>query len=1048
MATDAGPGATLATATQALEDLLAAGASRRLLADDWLDGIARAFTRMAGADIGAVLLVDDQGELRVRAVHGFEPTADVLRLDLRRVGEQLRDALDRARPVFIPATGERSRLLGVGDMANFLAVPAGDAPIGLLVAGWRAAVRPPDAQTLALLRVGGAQVRTLVDLRRARQALERAEQATARARTLYAVLSQVNRAIVRAGTEDALLGEVCRAAADYPGIGVAWVGWLDEASGVLRPDIWRGREGAFARHLRIRADPGSPLGQGPAARALREHAIQVVDDLRRGGIRRRNQRKALALGLSSYAFAPVRAGGRRGLVGLHAYTAGFFREEDHSLIADLAENLQFGLSHLRALGEQRHGEVALRTVFDTVPDGLILTDEAGRVELANPAAAAMVGRDLEELVGQGVDMLWVVPGVAPSAQRPAEAAQGLRAMAGRRTEAVGRRNDGGVLPVELRVREARTPWGVHFAVALRDVTAERQAAFDREHAATHDPLTGLVNRAGMAERLDRLAERTQMPGGSRMALAVIDIDGFQQVNEALGSDTGDRVLAAFGRRLCEAAGPYGFVARTGGDEFALVAPFVLARTPQEWARGLARTLERGLRAARRVHRLRVSVGIAVLPDHGSEHDLLLARAALALQQAKHGGGGRVEVFTPALEHQANLARALPERIEQAMARGELSLYYQPQVNMATGEVRSFEALLRWHSPDRGLVMPGQFLPLLSDRRTVVRLGDWVIRSALAQWQAWRDEGIEARVSVNVAPEHFLDPGFARRLRGHLRQAEALGQGALEVEITESTAIGDVARASLVMQEVRALGVLVALDDFGTGYASIAYLADLPFDTIKIDFSFIRRMLDTDDGWSLVHAILFMGLSSEREVVAEGVETEIVEEGLLRLGTRYGQGYLFGRPMPADQVGAWQRRWRVHTTPGVVPPRPAIPYGHEADYVTAIQLHVRWVGRFLTLLRHADHAGATDITDDGQCAFLRWTRRYGEGRAEVQCLAALHLEAHAYARRLLARRLGEPADRLGAEFLAHSRLFLSEAMHLFFPDAPGVGEPARRGRAPS
>jgi len=1007
--------------------------------EPWLHGLLRQCRTVAGADAAAVLFADPAGGLHVADVVGLAAGAQLSTFDFGQTASDLRQAWRDARPTFTARVDEtRAARLGVGEVRSYLAVPLEDEreSQGVLAVAWREEAPALSADRLAILEI---IARHIASQRRHAAIVERlraSESESERARRLYAVLSECNQAIVRAESVGQLLGDVCAAVVGAGGVALAWVGWLDETTGVLRPEVWRGEPAAFARRLRIPLEPASPPDRAVASRALREGRIQVVDDVTAGPPHGPNQTRARHAGFRSFAVAPLEHGGRRGLIGLHATEVGFFRAEDGRLLGELAADVAYGLDHLHARSERQRGEAALRAVFETVRDGLVLMDDAGRIELANAAAARMFGLEVHELVGRSADALWADP---VEVARPV----GRRRRSVRAAQRVGRRADGSVFPLEVATGGVSTPYGRRQAGVLRDTSAQRRAATALEWAASHEPGTGLWNRTGLWRHLEALAEQASRPSGGRVALAVLDLDEFQRTNDLLGTDTADQVLAAFGRRLARAAGGQGVAARIGGDEFALAVPLDDDRDAGTWAEDLMRALGRPLRAGRRSVRAPASVGVAVLPDHGSRLESLSARAGLALRLAKAEGGNTARLFAPEMEREQEALRAAPDRMTRAIEHGELELYFQPQVNMETREVRALEALLRWRDGERGLLAPGEFLYLVRDRETMARLGEWVTATALSHWRTWHDAGLDLRVAVNVAPQHFLADGFADGLRRRLQQVGALGRDVFEVEITESAAIADTRRAREVMQDLRAMGVRLSLDDFGTGYASIAYLSDLPFDTIKVDLTFTRDMLETPGGWAIAHAILLMGISADREVVAEGVETAALEEALLRMGTRIGQGYLYGRPMPASEIPAWVRRWRVEGQPAAGRSGGG-PLTDHADYMTAIQLHLRWIGRVFTALRHPpDPLAAEDVGENVQCAFGSWYQRYPHPGRSLGSLLELHRDSHRLAHAVAELATDASARRAELEraLTANTEAFLVEAYRVFF--AAGEEAPALR-----
>jgi|GEM_PF-1878287 len=1005
--------------------------------DAWLAGVLESVARTVRADKAALLLVEADRALRLAGHWGFEPTAGLWGFDFAATPSDIQRAFDDARARFSGVSDpDAARLLGLGDVEAYLSVPLVRAggPSGLLVVAWHATPGSLPPADVALVEVAAHHLASELAERVAADERRLAEREAVRAKDLYALLSAVNQVIVRSDSRPAMLQAVCDALVAHPGVVLAWLGWVDEQAGTLRAEVWQGAPEAVPRALRIQIEPvGSPT-DSPANRALREGTIQVVDDLARKPIHRPGYTRGVQAGLRSYAVVPLRHRGQRGLLGVVSAQVGFFRADAVALLRELGGDLEFGLEHLAAAAELSQKGSELRTLFETVADGLVVVDQRGRIELANPAAQRLFGRPAHELVGAGVDtLLSRATGDRLRGGFDNATLRRLRRATHNVVEAVGERADGSLFPMEVRLGEARTRLGPRFVAVLRDVGRERAAIAQHEFAASHDPHTGLWNRTGLWDRLRRVGDEVRDGAADRLVLALIDLDRFQQVNEALGPAEADRVLISFARGLERASGAHGFVARTGGDEFALLAPLPPGEAAGSWVSGVLRAA--AARTGRLGRMLGASAGVVILPEDGVQPETVIPRADLALHVAKASPAGTVRLYTAEMEQEEARARALPNRLREAIDRDELALFYQPQVDMATGRVRGFEALLRWHHPEQGLLAPGAFLPSLRDERVIEALGEWVIDRALRQWREWSERGVAVRLSVNVAPEHFLAEGFARRLRRRLRAHDALGSDALEVEITESTALSDPDRARAVMREVQQLGTRVALDDFGTGYASIASLADLPFDTIKMDQTFTRNMLRSARGWALGHAIVLLGLAAEREVVAEGVEEEALEEALLRVGARIGQGYLYGRPIPADEVPTWLGAWALR------PPRrtPAAAGRAEVDYVPAVLMHLHWVARVLAAVAHpAVTLEPDELHARARCRFWRWCERYGDGRPEIERLAQAHQASHAEALDLL----GAGADpQARAAFAAHAEAFLADALDAFYPGAINASRPA-------
>ena len=429
--------------------------------------------------------------------------------------------------------------------------------------------------------------------------------------------------------------------------------------------------------------------------------------------------------------------------------------------------------------------------------------------------------------------------------------------------------------------------------------SERQKALQRLNWLAHnDTLTGLVNRTQIRTLLDTL-----LPGDAGLAqpmtLILLDLDGFKHVNDTQGHATGDRLLQVFGQRLLATARRTDTVGRLGGDEFAIVMPG--APQPQALEPLLQRvlnTLAEPCRVDGHVYTLQASIGVAMAPADGCDADTLMSHADIAMYAAKSAGGQRYCFFDPSLAESGRQRVAMTQALRGALDRRELRLVYQPQVNAQDGQVCGFEALLRWHHADYGEVSPAVFVPLAEASGLMPAIGDWVLAEACAQAATWPGA---LRVSVNVSATQLDRPDFVAHAAG---QAERLAPGQLELEITESALIHDPETAVAILHALRDRGLRMALDDFGTGYSALGYLRRFPFDTLKIDRSFVKDLARDGEAQVLVDAILAMARALGMAAVAEGVETPQQAEMLRAKGCETLQGFLFSRPLEVDGVAAF------------------------------------------------------------------------------------------------------------------------------------------------
>jgi len=451
-----------------------------------------------------------------------------------------------------------------------------------------------------------------------------------------------------------------------------------------------------------------------------------------------------------------------------------------------------------------------------------------------------------------------------------------------------------------------TVWGT-----AQDISDTKAHQAHVDFITHHDVLTGLPNRAHFIELL-RVCMSQANTLQHKLAVAYIDLDGFAAIDAQLGRDTGNRLLVEVGKRLATAVRERQYLARIGGDEFAVVLPGL--KTAQDHHLPVQRMLKSmaaplTLDNGQTLH-LTASIGVTLFPQTDPvEAEQLLRQADQAMYLAKLAGKNRHHVFDPLKDETTRERFMRIDEVRQALAKGEMRLYYQPKVWLANGQVAGFEALIRWQHPGKGLVPPAQFIPLLEQHPLAITLGDWVIETALAQLFEWQAQGFDTCVSVNIESQQLQDPDFVPRLKRQLAAQPAVRPQQLELEILETGALNNMERVGALIAEVKQLGVTCSLDDFGTGYSSLTFLKQLGAQTIKIDQSFVRGMLDDGEHASIVHSVLGLARSFDRHTLAEGVETLAHGHMLLELGCELAQGYAIARPMPAGEVVPWTNRWQ-------------------------------------------------------------------------------------------------------------------------------------------
>jgi diguanylate cyclase (GGDEF)-like protein len=446
-------------------------------------------------------------------------------------------------------------------------------------------------------------------------------------------------------------------------------------------------------------------------------------------------------------------------------------------------------------------------------------------------------------------------------------------------------------------------YGILFRIVAGASGRLRRQAAENEYQARHDLLTGLPNRNTFYERAGKAVDAA-CASGSPVAVLVIDLDRFKEVNDTLGHHAGDLLLREASKRIAAVLRASDALARLGGDEFAVLLPGVgSADFALEVAGRIARALEQPFHLKGCTVHVEASIGIAAAPEHARDVDELLQHADVAMYAAK-GSPSRCEVYSAAQESDAPGHLAILGELRRALERDEFVLHYQPEADIQTGRVVGAEALVRWIHPERGVIPPNEFIPLAERTGLIKPLTAFVLDSALAQCRKWADDGLELTVAVNLSVRNLLDVGLPAAVAAMLER-HGVEPGRLKLEITEGTIMADPQRAMAVLSELHEMGIRLSIDDFGTGYSSLAYLKDLPVSELKIDRTFVNDMSEASGGDAfIVRSTIDLARNLGLEVVAEGVETEAIWTQLGRLGCDMGQGYYLSRPVPPEQFAAW------------------------------------------------------------------------------------------------------------------------------------------------
>jgi diguanylate cyclase (GGDEF)-like protein/PAS domain S-box-containing protein len=550
--------------------------------------------------------------------------------------------------------------------------------------------------------------------------------------------------------------------------------------------------------------------------------------------------------------------------------------------------------------QSQKGLLLAASVFEQSPQGIMITDAQQRILKVNAAFAKITGWQESEVMGRRESML--------SAGRDAP---GLRAEIQAALDAGGiwfgelwsRRRDGEVYP------ESRTVVAVmdeyqqlqHYVSSFSDISAEKFAAERIHRLAHYDATTELPNRVLLQDRLLHAINRVAR-GGKRLALLFLDLDGFKLINDTYGHSAGDEVLRLVGVRLTSRLRKADIVARIGGDEFAVVVSDVdQGNDVQTICDQLLQVITEPYELSGQTSSVTTSIGIAIFPEDGGDVQTLLKHADAAMYRAKERGKNRYAFYEPEMNQRAEERLHLTRRMRHALEKEEFGLCYQPQYDLASGRLVGVEALVRWKDEDGNLIPPSRFIPVAEDSGLIVPLGNWVLKQACHQAQQWRDQELEfGRLSVNISGRQFNDEGLQAAVAEALAASGLPGER-LELEITESWVMEGPYRAEQQMRLLRDMGINLVIDDFGVANSSMAYLKGLPVQKLKIDRSFVRDILSDSDDAAIVSAMIAMGHSLGLRVVAEGVETSEQSAFLRGTGCDEVQGYLFGRPVPSDEM---------------------------------------------------------------------------------------------------------------------------------------------------
>ena len=581
-------------------------------------------------------------------------------------------------------------------------------------------------------------------------------------------------------------------------------------------------------------------------------------------------------------------------------------------VARTLDNWRRQKHYLRVQKHIQCSEVLHRYLINHSPDLIFMLDDQGRLIFVNERAKHYFGLDIQELMGAPFfDFIFAEdqPGAALFLQKlkkgeHAESPVELRLRTPSGT--VPRDVEVWALPVELP--DPKPIMGIYGII--RDISERKQAETLRNYHLNHDQLTKLPNRNLFHDRL-QVALRQARRLDQKLAVMYLDLDRFKLINDSYGHPVGDELLQNVASRVKSCLRDCDTLARISGDEFNLLLPHIKhvrdARTI--WYK-IQSLFDEPFQVQGHEIRVSFSAGCAVYPDHGETMQLLLRHADSAMYQVKERGRNGFYCYLPEMDSSPCYHMEIENGIHRALANDELRLYYQPQIDLQSGRVRSLEALIRWAHPRRGFLLPAEFMPVVEQSRLVCRLGTWVIRQICLDALEFKKRGYEdLRIAMNVSPQQLGMEGFTQSLFDTIRE-HRLDSSFLEIEITENSLIQDMNTSMQALTRLAEAGVTIAVDDFGKGYSSLSYLHTLPLHTVKIDRSFVTNLSESSTDTTIIDAILSIARGLRLNFIAEGVETQFQNDYLLNAGCRTAQGYLYAPPLPLDDALAYVRSSRA------------------------------------------------------------------------------------------------------------------------------------------
>jgi len=734
-----------------------------------------------------------------------------------------------------------------------------------------------------------------------------AKSAQARSETfnrLYTVLSHTNKAIADASSRQRMFVDICDIAVRHGGFKMSWIGLINNK--LVKPQAHSGDENGYLSTMEIRVDD-SALARGPVGRAAKTNQVMCVNDTRLDPDFSPWRDAAEERGYEALAAVPLSLNNKViGIFAIYSAQANVFDEKMLSLFSSLGRDISAAMLRLQEKQKREQAEVKIHQLSQVVEQNshaILITDINFKIEYANRAFTVLTGYLQQELLNK-------TPAILRSRYTDDddtydEISRTLQAGREWSGQIRNQRKDGSLYWALQSIVPIKNDDGevTHYVSTSEDNTDLHDAQQTIEQLAFYDPLTNLPNRRLLSDRLQQALEHAQRTKGQMVAVMVFDLDNFKTVNDSLGHNYGDDLLKHVAQIFQSQVRSEDTVSRQGGDEFTIVlAGMRQIEKIAEIADGILQKLSHPINLSGHQVVIGTSIGIAVYPNDATSYDELLRNADMAMYHAKEEGKNNFQFFMPAMNKQAHHRLLLENKLRNAIEQNHFKLFYQPQMDLKTGEIIGTEALIRWFDPEEGMISPAEFIPLAEDTGLIGQIGDWVIETACREMKALQDKGFpKIKVAINVSAFQFrhgkhLIQVILKALEDYNFPAELLA-----LELTESILIDDIKETLNILNTIRGLDITLAIDDFGTGYSSLSYLKQFPIDILKVDQSFIRDITTDKSDKAIVSAIIAMAKQLEIDVLAEGVETLEHQAFLQTQGCDYVQGYLYCKPIPAEEL---------------------------------------------------------------------------------------------------------------------------------------------------